>query len=175
MKKLINLILFIGIIISFNGCILTHSGCIKHGKLGAMECGRYANRYDSIEKHQTQLEKLNTNMDITKLGEKSNEIDENKYINRFCKKYEGKKLPYSKDLASDFTIPLGSYYTHSFCNTYYKNKHLGLYQKTTKTSTNHGYITSYVADEKKIYDYEIQHISYFANGVIKYGIANFGN
>ncbi len=179
MNKVINLGLSIGIGVSFTGCILTHPGCIRTGNTGASECARYAERYDSIERYKTELNKLNKNVNLSKFGKKLSDREVSSFNNRFCKKYEGKKLPVSKDLASSFKInsgnyiSLGDYYRHKFCQTHFDKKELGLFEKTTRTSTNHGYITWYITDGKKVYGYKHANISYFANGVVKYGSADF--
>lgn len=172
MKVLINVILYASFLVLFNGCILTHPGCITSGKINAMECGRYANRYDWIEKHKTTLKKLNKKVNTSELGKKLTDNEINSFYNRFCKKYDGKELPLSKDLAADFEIYLGNYFTQKFCQMHTQKKQLGLFEKITQTSIDYGYVTWYISDEKKIYEYKNEPITYFKNG-IKYGIATF--
>lgn len=156
----------------FAGCILTHSGCIKSGHTGAYECGRYADRYDSIERHKQKLEKLNKNIDVSKFSKKLTDNETNSFYNGFCKRYENKILPVREDLAADFKIHLGNYFNQKFCQIHNEKKELGLFEKITRTSINFGYITWYIADTEKVYDYKNEPITYFKDG-IKFGITNF--
>jgi len=164
--------MYTSVSILFTGCILTHPGCIKSGHTGAYECGRYADRYDSIERHEEELKKLNTNIDVSKLGKKLTDKEINIFYDRFCKRYENKVLPVRQDLAADFKIHLGNYFNQKFCQVHNEKKELGLFEKITRTSTNYGYTTWYVADDKKVHDYRNEPITYFKNG-IKFGTANF--
>ena len=170
--KVINLSLLIGFGVLFSGCILTHSGCIKYGKINASDCGRYATRYDAIEYREAKLKNLNKNINISKLGKKLNKSEINSYYNKFCKRFEGKTLINSKKVPQTFSVSVGDYWKHSFCNTLKNDKHLDIYKKTIHTYDNYGYIIWQITDNKRIYNFNTQDITYFKNG-IKYGTARF--
>ena len=172
MKIFVRLVIYISVGILFTGCILTHPGCIKSGHTGPYECGRYADRYDSIEQHKEELEKLNKNIDVLKFGKKLTDNETNSFYNRVCKRYENKVFPVREDLAADFKIHLGDYFNQKFCQIHNEKKELGLFEKITRTSTNYGYITWYISDGEKIYDYKDESITYFKDG-IKFGTADF--
>ena len=172
MQVLIKFVMYICVSLLFTGCILTHSGCIKSGHISAYECGRYADRYDSIEGHKLELEKLNKNIDVSKFGSKLTDNETSSFYSRFCKRYENKVLPIKEDIAADFKIDLGNYFDQKFCQVYNEKKELGLFEKITRTSRNYGYITWYITDGEKVYDYRNEPITYFKDG-IKFGTANF--
>ena len=167
MKKIIYSGIILIITFGLSGCI----DCMIKG-IGAYECGRIKDRAEGIEYRKNKLNELNINFNIANLGHKMSISEKLDIEKRFCTKYKDKKLPISDHLAEDFSINLGSYNTHKFCSLYYKKTKLQMYEKEIKQNERYGYISYYLADNKRVYAFLDVNISYTKKGY-KYGISYY--